>query len=187
MCCRVVKTELLKEDNTDYSIYFPYLHGEDAVQSLYSVTYAKKIVFINEYLYVYRANDSSVTKRKRYLNEINWRYNKCYYDMLLDYLDKWEINSVNYRKVIYKRSYLMLQTFYITIFESCSTKKERKGCIEYDWMSLLPNRVLKEYKFDNLSLKNKFIYWCMKNKSYFSLRIYNFFRKLKKICNVFSV
>lgn len=61
MCTKTVRTEILKNDTTDFSEFARYRHGEDLIQSLYPVFSSKKIVYIPECWYNYRENGSSIT------------------------------------------------------------------------------------------------------------------------------
>lgn len=66
MCTKTIRTELLKNDKTDFSRFASFRHGEDLLQSLYPVFNAEKIVYIPECWYNYTENDTSITHTVKY-------------------------------------------------------------------------------------------------------------------------
>lgn len=61
MCTKTIRTDILKNDTTDFSSFAAFRHGEDLIQSLYPVFNAEKAVYIPECWYNYRVNDMSIT------------------------------------------------------------------------------------------------------------------------------
>ncbi len=61
MCTKVIRSDILRQDATDFSEFAQYKHGEDLIQALYPVFNSQKIVYIPECWYNYRENDSSIT------------------------------------------------------------------------------------------------------------------------------
>lgn len=61
MWTKIIKTELLKSDSTDFRRYKMLRNGEDFLQSIYPVFHARKIVFLPYCFYNYCANPTSAT------------------------------------------------------------------------------------------------------------------------------
>jgi len=62
MCCKAVKRSLL--GTMDFSSYYDITQGEDLIHSVEVYKNAKSCVFINDVLYNYRANESSISNKK---------------------------------------------------------------------------------------------------------------------------
>lgn len=69
MCTKTIRTDILKNDTTDFSLFADCRHGEDLIQSLYPVFNAETAVYIPECWYNYRNNSASITH-----NEEPYRY-----------------------------------------------------------------------------------------------------------------
>lgn len=62
MACKAIKTSIV-DVKRDYTKYVDITNGEDSLQSISIYKNAKSIVYINESLYNYRANESSMTQK----------------------------------------------------------------------------------------------------------------------------
>ena len=62
---KAIKTEIVKKDPTNYSLYYDKNMAEDWFRSIHLLTAADKIVYINEPLYNYRTNENSISRSFR--------------------------------------------------------------------------------------------------------------------------
>lgn len=179
---KALKTEILKNDPTDYSLYYTKNMAEDWFRSIHLLTVSDKIVYINEPLYNYRTNEESISRSFR--PETIGRKNILYvYDRFMEYLPKWGMDSIEYRDKLINR--WVNETIYtFTNYYENATHKERKAILEYDWFSMLPKEIdginFTNNKFHATMLRN------IKNQKHLHInlyflkkRIYKKFRYLK--------
>ena len=66
LCCKAVSVSILQD--IDYSNFYKLRHGEDLLQSLKIYKNCKKVAFIDDVLYNYRYNPTSVTNSVNFNN-----------------------------------------------------------------------------------------------------------------------
>lgn len=144
---KCIKTEILKNDPTDYTEYYGLNMAEDVLQSLYPITKAERIVFADKELYLYRYNPESISN-KFSPETISKKNSSHVYEAIRSYLPKWgldndeHINEVNAAQLSY-----MIYTF--TEYYKSNNKSNRKEIVDFDWCSFLP------YEFKPNSLCGK--------------------------------
>ena len=62
LCVKATKTKILQNDPTDYSLIYNKWMAEDQYQSIYLVTEAKRIKYINSELYNYITDNNSISR-----------------------------------------------------------------------------------------------------------------------------
>lgn len=83
MCLKSLSVRLLRHE--DYSAYYCIRHGEDLIQSLQYYKDCKQISFINDRLYNYTVNETSVTHT---VNHTNFSMNPTVRSMVWDFIEK---------------------------------------------------------------------------------------------------
>lgn len=185
MCTKIVRTSLLKNDNTNYSKNV-INHGEDIAISLFLIFNAKSILIVEDYLYFYRQNNLSTTHKQINLCDID-KYNIVeMVELKLYYIRKYNLNNdlINYVLLSCVKN---LKEIFIRSGLTAKTKSDLKLIISYNWEKFLPN----EYSFDNIKNKvhnlkktDKLVISAIKSKSIFYtkliLNFYKIFYKIKK-------
>ena len=181
---KAVKTEILRNDPTDYSLYYDKNMAEDWFRSIPLITASDKIVYINKPLYRYRTNEESISRSFR--PETIGKKNTLYvYDRFREYLPKWGMDDEEYIQKLNAR-WLNETMYTFSMYYENVPVKDRKTVLEYDWSSMLPDDV--KNNVPNL-LENKTsrkIYNKITNKNalwiklYFTKkRLYKNYRKFK--------
>lgn len=183
LCVKAIKTEILKNDPTDYSKYYDMLLAEDQFQSIYLVTASNQIKFINKELYNYRIDNISVS---RSFNPENIkRKNMLYvYERFVEILPDWGMNN---NDVV---SRLQVHWLNLTVYtfnqhyNAANGYRQKKRVVDFNWDMMLPNDISNAFEDNSASFK---IYKMIKNKKYFNLfllslknKIYNRIKSIKK-------
>ena len=185
LCVKVIKTNLLKNDPTDYTRFYDNNMSEDLLQSLYPITAANKIVYIDKVLYNYRMNESSVSHVFN-PSKILEKSTLHVYDMVLGYLPQWGIDTPDIRERMNAKWLNETMYLFSEYYEKAKTKKERKDIINADWNQLLPYEVKNtSSKYENKNYRELYQWICEKrnfniNKYFWKKRIYKKFKRLKR-------
>lgn len=182
---KAVRTVLLQSDPTDYSVYYNRNMAEDMLQSLYIVTYAKKIKYISEPLYYYRYNPKSISRNYTYESII--KMNTLHvYNKILEYLPIWQMDSRDDYNRLHARWFNDMMFILFKSYESAKRKKDRQTILSFDWNTMLPctdvdsyseyvnQSYLRIYNWYLYSDYNKIIVFFMKQ------RLYKFYKSIKK-------
>ena len=139
---KALKTEILKNDPTDYSLYYDKNMAEDWFRSIHLLTAAERIIYINTPLYYYRTNEENISRS--YRPETIPSKNTLYvYDRFMEYLPEWGMNTEEYRQKLNARWLGEVVYTFTTYYENVS-EKNKKAVLEYNWSSMLPEAVLNE-------------------------------------------
>ena len=58
---KCIRTDIIKKDKTDYSVHNPQM-AEDVTQSMYMFDKCETVVFLPDFIYLYRNNSQSITR-----------------------------------------------------------------------------------------------------------------------------
>lgn len=182
---KAVKTSLLKSDPTDYSQFYKKNMAEDYLQSLYLITYAKKIVYYYLPLYCYSYNFTSISRNYTY-SAIE-KQNKIHvYSVLMEYLKLWKMDDTETIRRINARWFNDTMYLFFKCYENAKTKSDKKEILNYNWNSMLPSvdiyairdYVTKDYYKVYIFLERKNY---VRLKEYFKIRtIYKYYKSKKK-------
>ena len=136
------------------------LYGEDLVCNLEAYKRMKSIVFINDDLYIYKINNSGITKSKEQ-NKILQKIDDIIfvYKRLFDSIEDFKIaDSRNYKEIVSLKMYYYL-TINSYILVSYYTKKQFISYIKniLDKKEFLEINKYLNYKYKNINIKNKII------------------------------
>ncbi len=136
---KALKTKILKNDPTDYSLYYDKNMAEDWFRSIHLLTAAERIIYINTPLYYYRTNEESISRS--YRSETIPSKNTLYvYDRFMEYLPEWGMNTEEYHQKLNARWLDEVMYTFTTYYENVSMK-DKKNVLKYDWGSMLPKDV----------------------------------------------
>jgi len=181
---KAIKTEILKNDPTDYTLYYDKNMAEDWFRSIHLLTVAKRIVYINESLYNYRTNDASISRsfRPETISKKNILY---VYDRFIEYLPKWGMNDKEHIQTLNAR-WLNEVIYTFTSYYENVPAKDRKAVLEYDWASMLPDNVKNNVPNPFENKMSRKIYNKITNKNtlwikfhFAKKKLYKNYRKLK--------
>lgn len=142
LCSKAVKTDILKNDPTDYSLYYDKNMAEDWFRSIHLLTAAQKTVYINKPLYNYRTNEESISRSFR--PETIQKKNMLYvYERFMEYLPVWGLDTEEYRQKLNARWLNEAMFTFSQYYENASSAKEEKQVLNYNWRSMLPEECLK--------------------------------------------
>lgn len=167
---KAIRCDLLRKDNTDYS-KFCKNQGEDICASLFVIFNAKNILLITNFLYFYRQNTLSITRKKISIGEIEQYNLKNLYLEEQDYIKKYNLPKkleydVGYSSVRY------LKNVFIKTLMSTNSKSELKNVLNYDWKNFVDydceinSELKKRFKFTD-----KIVIFTIKHKSVFLAKI----------------
>lgn len=175
---KAVKTEILKNDPTDYSQYYDKNMAEDWFRSIPLLTAAKKIVYINKHLYNYRTNEQSISRS--YRPETIPSKNTLYvYDKFLELLPVWGMNDEEHIQKLNARWLNEVMYTFSNYYDNVPSKN-RKAILEYDWSSMLPEAVRIENNNPYENSVNRTLYSHLIKKKYFRIKIFFLKKKTRK-------
>ena len=180
LCVKAVKTEILKNDTTDYSQYYNKNMAEDWFRSIHLLTEAESIVYINKHLYNYRVNEQSISRSLS--PETIEKKNILYvYDRFMEYLPKWDMDTEEYRQKLNARWLNEVMFTFSQYYEAASSSKDKKAILNYDWSSMLPAECLcNASPFENKSYRKLFESLC--KKEFLKIKLFFAKRRVYGIC-----
>ncbi|MBE6820937.1 MAG: glycosyltransferase family 2 protein [Ruminococcaceae bacterium] len=181
---KAVRTDILKKDPTDYSLYYDKSMAEDWFRSIPLLTYSDKIVYINKPLYCYRTNEESISRSFR--PETIEKKNTLYvYKRFREYLPLWSIDDAEHIKKLDARWLNEVIYTFKQYYEHARSAEERKAVVDFDWASMLPDGVKNQKDNPFESKANRRIYNLITSKKYNHLRLMflyrKFFKKMREI------
>ena len=172
---KAVKTSLLQNDPTDYKPYYGKNMAEDVLQSLYILTAAKTIAFLDVPLYNYRILSDSISHT--FTPQSLARKNCLHvYEKELEYLRLWGMDTAEYRAKVAANWFGRTMYEFICCYENAKSFRERKAVVDADWKLLIPN-VNDAEMLKYVGKTYEYLYWQIKEKHYLSINL--FFLKWK--------
>lgn len=178
LCVKAVKTCILKNDPTDYSLYFDKNMAEDWFRSIHLLTASEKIVYINKHLYNYRTNEQSISRSFR--PETITKKNILYvYDRFKQYLPIWGMDTEEYRQKLNARWLNEAMHTFTTYYENVPCSK-RNAVLNYDWSSMLPPEVCSETNNPYENKVYRVLYTKLIKKSFCYIKLFFIKKKTRK-------
>ena len=172
---KAIRTSILKSDETDYTQYYGKNMAEDLLQSLYPMTVARRIMFIDKPLYAYRINTESISRSFR-PETISKKNTLHVYEKMLEYLPEWKLDNFETRQRLEARWFHETMYFMTKYYEGAANKEDKTAVMQYDWASMLPERNI---DLDNtyLNAEYKKLYLLLEKKAFRDMNCY--FRRKK--------
>ena len=175
MFIKAIKRELLQNDPTDYSIYYHKNMSEDTLQSIYPLSAAENVGYLDESLYYYRYNPKSIS-RNYSVDTIENKNSNHVYKMILEYLPKWGLDNKDFIQRVNARWFNEAMYYFCKTYENAKDYKQREQVLKYDWNSLIPCTEVDSYS-EYVNQNYLRIYkWVLNHKWY---RIYDYFNRQK--------
>ncbi len=182
---KAIKTEILKNDPTDYSAIKNKDIAEDAYIISYFLTACQKIINIDKPLYNYRIITESIS-RSYNPQKIERKNILFLYQRFIELLPAWGMNNEETVNKIYSACFSNAMYLFRKHYEYAKNRNDRKTVLEYNWNSMLFEEIIENpQKYANPnSIK---LYQMLINKKYILLKIYllknkiyNHLKKLKR-------
>ena len=175
---KAIKTEILKRDPIDYKKYFSKNMSEDTLQSIYPITYAKKIIYADVPLYNYRYNPASIS-RNFSPDVIAKKDSSHVFEEMVFVLPEWKLNTEEFKQKIYARWFSDVMYIFVKSCENAATNKEMDSILEFDWLSLMPSCGVNDFdSYVNQQYKKLYYNWI--NGKFRKIKVEFFKRKLYK-------
>lgn len=167
---KMIKSDILKSDNTDYTKYYDNPFGEDLLQTLYPITSAEKILYIKDKLYIYRIHQKSMIRK--FNKDTMWKRTEgSLYGLIENYMKLWGIDT---NENNCKRKASVFKNIIDTLVSQLNYSNEKTEIYEF------ANLYVKKYKRDLKEIgKCKYISrsWRIAimlfvNRKYFALQVY---------------
>lgn len=179
---KAIKTDLLKNDPTNFDVIKTSM-GEDIIQSLYPCFNANRIYYSNEYLYYYRDNASSMTRKydDTHLENELLKFNSSIYFLKKQYIDYFEQKD-NVSKGITTRTLRTFLSFFYNTLLSCSSSKTRHIWINTNWKEFLPLELVSSFysKKNDLTLLEQYQIRGILSQNNFCVYLYLYLRIIKQ-------
>lgn len=182
---KAIKTEILKNDPTDYRRISDKDIAEDAYVISYFLTASKKIININESLYNYRTNLQSISRS--YEPHKIGRKNKLFlYERFKELLPVWGMDNTETINKIYSACFSNAMYLFRKHYEYAKSSQDRKTVLEYNWNSMLFDEIVASPQKYGSQSNVKLYKMLIKKKSlslklyFLKNKIYSVLKKLKR-------
>lgn len=165
MFLKAIKTTLLKDDPTDYTLYYRMNMSEDTLQSIYPMTAAKSIGYLDKSLYFYRYNPQSIS-RNFSADTIAKKNTNHVYEKIMEYLPKWGLNTKDFICRVNARWFNEALYLFCKSYENSKDRSSKRTIISFELDSMIPETNVDSYA--------KYV-----DPIYF--RVYGWYKKSKRI------
>ncbi len=159
MFLKCVKRELLKNDQTDYTIHNPQM-AEDITQSIFLFDKSKTIAYIPEFFYSYRVNPGSITKAPLSFEKLESKMIRRVFLILYNCIDEWGLEK--YKEDVYQKFLNKAYSFYceriIELFENKQNEDTIQKIVSFDWFDQNNAFLMKSVNLKKAHLKKSYYY-----------------------------
>lgn len=175
---KAIKTSILKDDPNDYSEYYSRNMSEDTLQSIYPLTAAQTVGYLDKSLYYYRYNPKSISRNFNSESIKNKNTNHVYYQ-IMNYLPVWGLDNKEMRNQVNARWFNEMMYSFCKSYESAKNTEDRKTILSFDWNSMLPCKDVDSYKEFVSPIHFQLYAWYVSQK-YFKLNCFFLKQKIYK-------
>lgn len=152
---KCVKTEILHNDKTDYSVYNPQM-AEDITQSMYIFDKCKTVAFLPDFIYLYRNNNESITRAPLTIDILETKMVRKLFFELYMLIEKWQLKFYknDVLKLFLRKAYSF---YYDRVVELCSNKENKPLMIEimnFNWFNAENDFLKDELNISKAKLSN---------------------------------
>lgn len=170
MCTKCVRTELLKNLQSNYNNNTFSMFGEDKIQSAYIIDVSKSVLYVNERLYMYRINEKSVTNSRKSFEQIKYCVGNTGYEKTLrDIYNRWGVLDDELVIIISTQRMVFLKNLFLNNYCGILSLKERKHFLFCDWKSLILADNFKH--LPSLSLKDRILIKSIINRKFITCEL----------------
>lgn len=186
MCTKAIRTDILKADPTDYTLYYGKNMAEDLLQSLYPITEARKIMYVDKALYNYRMNEESISRSYR-PETISKKNTLHVYEKILEYLPIWQLDNEDMREKLYAKWFNETMYTMSKYYEAAKTKADKQKIIDFNWEQMIPEEIadISNNRYVNSDYRKLYAWMKEKNTSaidkyFFNKNCYQKWKKIKR-------
>lgn len=186
MWMKAVKTDVLHSDRLSYKDdMFNLSVSEDLYESLGIATLSESILYINEPLYYYRYNQSSVSRSVSAENIGRNNAVKVYYE-IKRYLGVWRMDSDEWHMRLDANWLSQTAYNFCRFYSGADSARSKRTVVNYDWQSFVSPESLIGFK-DNIYLSPSYakLWTYILNKNRLGIVVYflrkKIYNKLKAI------
>lgn len=183
---KAIRTDILKADPTDYTLYYGKNMAEDLLQSLYSITKARKIMYVDKALYNYRLNEESISRSYR-PETISKKNTLHVYEKILEYLPIWQLDNEDMREKLYAKWFNETMYTMSKYYEAAKTKADKQKIIDFNWEQMIPEEIadISNNRYVNSDYRKLYAWIKEKNTSaidkyFFNKNCYQKWKKIKR-------
>ncbi len=144
---KAIRTPLLQEDDTDYERFYDNPNADDLLMTLYPVTHAKRIAYLDQPLYIYRRVPGSISSRVL-TGRIDRQFNAPVMDRLRRYMTVWGMDTPEWLKRYHSRRLFGLISLFWQHYRAADSYAARRLIIDYPWEAHIPDEG-RQYLQDN--------------------------------------
>lgn len=177
LCTKAMRTEIVRKDPIDYSLYYDRNMSEDVLQSLYPLTFAKKIIYADYPLYNYRYNNVSIS-RNFTAGTIEKKNSSHVFKEIHKLLPLWNMGE-EIAKRVDARWFSDVMYIFLKSCQAAKSKKDWNEIFTANWNEMLPKidiQTFAEYA-NPIFLK---IYFNYINGRFYKIRFYFFKQRIYK-------
>jgi len=129
---KVIRTPLLKQDDTPFPEYADNPHMDDLLQSLYPITHAERVVYLAKPLYYYRRNCEGISGNV-VEGQVERQFNEHVMKQLERYMSVWGMDTSEYRTKLNLRKIKKMLTVFYQHYRAAETKEQRDRVVAFCW------------------------------------------------------
>ena len=173
---KAIRTTIVKSDPTNYLQYRNKNMAEDLLQTLWPITQAQEIVYVDRPLYNYRYSPSSIS-RNFTANTVNSKNTLHVYDKILEYLPLWGIDDSETKKQLKARWFNETMYTMSKYYEHAHDNESKRAILTYDWPSLMPEGA---WASDDIYINQfyKKVFCAMKKRKFVYIKLLFFQKKI---------
>lgn len=171
---KCIRSDILKNDPTDYKVYYSNSYGEDKLQFLYLLTESKSFYAIEAPLINYRINNSSMMRKSINEDIIEKRAEMHIWKLLREYMDVWNLNGPDEIERYSAYCIKHLGEIYSGAYYS---NPDKNFVRTIDWKRYIPEEVFNNRRTKYLSFSDKVKLWCMLHKTSFIFAVLKYVRR----------
>lgn len=132
LCLKAVARRLLTGDDTDYAPYYAIPYAEDLLQTLWPVTHAETIAYLDAPLYIYRRRADSISSAALQ-GKIDRQFVEPIMAQLRAYMTAWGMDTPAYLNLFHSRKLMGLITLFWQHYRAAGDRAARREVLAYDW------------------------------------------------------
>ena len=177
---KAIRTDVVYQDSINYEAYYSKNMSEDVLQSLYPLTYARKVIYADIPLYYYRYNIDSIS-RNFSSNSILKKDSSHVFQEIHRFLPIWQLDDNQIEHKVNARWFNDVMYIFCNSCESAKTKREWNEIFEVNWLSMMPTVNVNTFK-EYVGHHYLYLYNCYVSKQYSKIKFYFKKKNIYKFC-----
>ncbi len=171
LCLKAVRRTLLVSDDTPYERFFATPYAEDLLQTLYPVTHAERIAYLDQPLYVYRRRSDSLSS-EAIPGRIERQFIEPIMEQLRSCMTVWGMDTPEELSLFHSRKLAGLITLFWQHYHAAQTKTARREVLDYPWAQHLTAEDAQYVKANCLPRVKRMQLWAILHKNVFLINLF---------------